>query len=343
MSDDLFARLFELFNQPGPINWKLAGEVARHLAGERAVIDPWAAEQMVELGHFAQARLEPEAPFPLAPPPDVVVVDSRQWVEQMLEGFGYLAETIADSAAGPVPGMGAALAGMQVGSVVGTIASAYAGAFEAGLPIERPGSLVLLGPGIERVHQSTGVDPREVRLWAVASEIVHRGLFSVPWLTEHLSRLLGSYAVHLVPDPDKVMELFSSDPEVLAAGDPAALERMMGGTEALPHRRALEGFLALSTGYTRALVSRAFAQMLPSLDRLRSPGPSEGFMLGIPLANSDLTRQGAQFCMEVEKRYGKEAVDGIWIGPERLPLATELGDPVGWAARVLLEDMTGEI
>jgi uncharacterized protein (DUF2342 family) len=66
-------------------------------------------------------------------------------------------------------------------------------------------------------------------------------------------------------------------------------------------------------------------------------------MLGIPLANSDLTRQGAQFCMEVEKRYGQGAVDGIWIGPERLPLATELGDPVGWAARVLLEDMTGEM
>ncbi len=342
-NDDLFSRLFELFNQPGPVNWKLAGEVARHLVGDREAVDPWSADQIVELSHFSQARLEPEVPFPLAPPPDVVVLDSRQWVDRVLESFGYLAEAIADSAAVPVPGMGAALAGMQVGTVVGTIASSYAGAFEAGLPIERPGSLVLLGPGIERVQQSTAVDPREVRLWAVASEIVHRGLFGVPWLVEHLSRLLGGYAAHLVPDPDKIMELLNSDPEVLAAGDPAALEQLMGGDNAMPHRRSLEGFLAITTGYSRVLVARTFGQMLPSLDQLRSPGPGEGPPLGIPLANAELTRKGVHFCQEVEKRYGKEAIDGIWIGPERVPLAAELDDPVGWAARVLLEDMTGEM
>ena len=29
--DDIFSRLFELFNQPGPVNWKLAAEVSHHL------------------------------------------------------------------------------------------------------------------------------------------------------------------------------------------------------------------------------------------------------------------------------------------------------------------------
>ena len=40
MSDDLFSRLFELFNQPGPVNWKLAAEVARHLSGEKGTSRP---------------------------------------------------------------------------------------------------------------------------------------------------------------------------------------------------------------------------------------------------------------------------------------------------------------
>ena len=34
MSDNLFEQLFELFNQPGPVNWKLAEEIAGSLSGE---------------------------------------------------------------------------------------------------------------------------------------------------------------------------------------------------------------------------------------------------------------------------------------------------------------------
>ena len=60
MSDDLFSRLFELFNQPGPVNWKLAGEVARHLAGDQEAIDPFAAEEQRELVRLAEYRLEGE-------------------------------------------------------------------------------------------------------------------------------------------------------------------------------------------------------------------------------------------------------------------------------------------
>ena len=41
MSDDLFSKLFDLFDQPGPINWKLAAEVARHLSGETEPVEPW--------------------------------------------------------------------------------------------------------------------------------------------------------------------------------------------------------------------------------------------------------------------------------------------------------------
>ena len=37
-------RLIELFNQPGPVNWKLAGEISRHLAGSAEPIEPWLAE-----------------------------------------------------------------------------------------------------------------------------------------------------------------------------------------------------------------------------------------------------------------------------------------------------------
>jgi uncharacterized protein (DUF2342 family) len=48
---------------------------------------------------------------------------------------------------------------------------------------------------------------------------------------------------------------------------------------------------------------------------------------------------GASFCSDIERRFGREALDDLWQGPERLPTAEELEDPVGWAARVLLDGM----
>ncbi|MDP3984828.1 MAG: zinc-dependent metalloprotease [Acidimicrobiia bacterium] len=344
MPDDIFSRLFELFNQPGPVNWKLAGEVARHLAGDPQAVDPWGAEQMVELAGLAQQRLESEAPFPVAPT-QLMVVDPHQWVEEALTGFGYLAEAIAEATSGAVPGMGSALAGMQAGTVVGSVAATAAGSFEAGMPIERAGAALIIGPGVERVQQSTGIDAREVHLWAACSEIAHCALFRIPWLTEHLARLVGAFAVHLVPDPEKIMEMLGGDPTALAErlGDPAALEELVGGEDARPHREALEAFLAVTSGYRHVLVRRAFGQMLPTIDLLHSPAPTEAPLLGLPLANHELTMRGARFCTEAEKRYGGDAVDGIWIGPERLPTPAELDDPVGWAARVLLDELGADI
>ena len=33
MSDNLFDRLFELLNTPGPVNWRLGREITQSLAG----------------------------------------------------------------------------------------------------------------------------------------------------------------------------------------------------------------------------------------------------------------------------------------------------------------------
>ena len=40
MSDNIFDRLFELFQSPGPVNWKLGAEVRKSLAGDPEPIEP---------------------------------------------------------------------------------------------------------------------------------------------------------------------------------------------------------------------------------------------------------------------------------------------------------------
>ena len=346
MADDLFSRLFELFNQPGPVNWKLAGEVARHLAGSQEPIDPWAAEEQRELVRLAEYRLEGEAPFPVPPASDVMVVDPPRWAELALPGFGYLAEAIAEASGGiqigpGMPGIGQTIAGMQVGSLIGTLSRQIPAPFESGYPVEPQGPVMVIGSGIDRVVAATGAAPRDIRLWVAAEEVAHRALFRVPWLTEHLARLVGAYSMHLLPDPEKLMRLFGDDADRLSTSlaDPERLESLLENEESTPHRLALEAFLAVSTGYCHLLAKRAVGSLLPDMDSYGSPPPETPTGFGLPIANHERIENGAAFCADIERRYGREAVDDLWQGPERLPTADELIDPVGWAARVLLDGL----
>jgi len=346
MPDDLFSRLFELFNQPGPVNWKLAGEVARHLAGEREAIDPWAAEEQRELVRLAEYRLEGETPFPVPPVSDVMVIDSLQWVELVLPGFGYLAEAVAEASSGiqfgpGIPGIGPTIAGMQVGSLVGSLSTQIPAAFESGYPVDPPGPLLVIGPGVERIVTATGAAARDIRLWVSAEEVAHRALFGVPWLTEHLARLVSAYSAHLLPDPEKLMQMFNEDAGgfVTNLGEPQNLDKLLEGEESIAHRSALEAFLTVTSGYCHLLARRAMGSLLPDIDTYGSAQPETPGGFGLPVSNHEAIRAGARFCSDIERRYGREAVDDLWQGPERLPSADELTDPVGWAARVLLDGL----
>ena len=346
MSDDLFSRLFELFNQPGPVNWKLASEVARHLAGEREPVDPWAAEEQRELVRLAEYRLEGEAPFAVPPASEVFVVDSYDWVERVLPGFAYLAEAVAEASGGVqmgpgIPGIGPTIAGMQVGSLVGNLSREIPAPFESGYPVEPAGPLLVIGAGVDRVVAASGAAPRDIRLWVASEEVAHRALFGVPWLTEHLARLVSAYSTHLLPDPEKLLRMFNEGGDGIGAGlgDPQNLANLLDNEESTPHRLALEAFLTVTSGYRHILAKRAVASLLPDMDSYGSPPSDSPGEFGLPVSNHEMSTLGAAFCSDIERRYGREALDDLWHGPERLPTAEELADPVGWAARVLLDGL----
>ena len=196
--DDLFSKLFELFNQPGPVNWKLAAEIAKHLTGERQPVEPWAAEEFRELARLAEYRVGQVAPFPVRPAPDVLPLDPRGWAEKNLESYAALVEpfgaTVADGGAEALMGqLAPVIIGMQVGGLVGSFATWVMASFDAGLPPERPGSIHLIIPNIVS-FEVDDVDRREVNLWVVTNEVAFRSLSEVPWVSDHLSRLVEDYA-----------------------------------------------------------------------------------------------------------------------------------------------------
>ena len=356
MSDDLFSKLFELFDQPGPINWKLAAEVARHLAGENRPVEPWAAEEFRELARLAEYRVEQIAPFRVVPAPDVLPLDGRGWAERNLESYGSLVEPFAASVTseGPAAPLMAQLApaiiGLQVGSLVGSLSTWTVASFDAGLPQEHPGPISIVVPNIESLSRSDSIDAKEIRLWIVANEVAFRAVSQLPWIHDHVHQLATAFADAVKIDPTMLSGLMGSgtDPEAIeqAIQDAGGLEGLIGGEEAEAPRLELEAFLGAITGCGRLLARRAIGELSPEFDVIAGirdeardesePAPT----LGVGPVPPEATRLGDVFNQEVERRYGEDALETLWSDPTRMPTAAELRDPTAWAARVLLDGWT---
>lgn len=352
MSDDLFSKLFELFNQPGPVNWKLGAEVARHLAGERQPVEPWAAEEFRELARLAEYRLEEIAPFRVSQAPDVLPVDPRTWAEKNLEMYGPLVEPFGasigdDSGAAPfLAQMGPAIVGLQAGSLVGSLAAWVVASFDAGLPQTHPGPLSFIISNIEGMEVD-GVDAREVHLWVVANEVAFRAVSQLPWIHDHLADLVGVYADAAKIDPTKLSGLMlgGTDPTDIerAIEDAGGIDSLLGGEEAEAPRAELEAFLGTIAGCGRLLARRAVSDIAPNFDRISGARDtnrlelSEQPTIGVGPVPVEVTQLGDRFNQEVEVRYGDDALATLWADPSRMPTAPELRDPTAWAARVLLD------
>jgi len=350
MSDDLFSKLFELFNQPGPVNWKLAAEVARHLAGDRQPVEPWAAEEFRELARLAEYRLEEVAPFAVRPAIDVLPLDPRTWAEKNLELYGSLVEPFAASMGGEAAPMMAQLApamiGLQAGTLVGSLSAWAVAGFDAGLPPDQVGPLTLIVPNVESLVVG-GVDPREVRLWVVATEVAFRSACEVPWIHDHLSQLVADYANAVSIDPTKLSGLMigGTDPAEIekAIEEAGGIDGLIGGEEAEAPRAELEAFLGVITGCARLLARRALGDMAPHFDRISEARDDERVevtsqpTIGVGPVPPEATHLGDEFNQEVERRYGDDALQTLWADPSRMPTAAELRDPTAWAARVLLD------
>ncbi|HSR46200.1 MAG TPA: zinc-dependent metalloprotease [Acidimicrobiia bacterium] len=361
MSEDLFSQLFELFNQPGPINWRLAREVADHLTGDPEPIDPWLADEYQQLTRLAQLQISEATPLEVRSALSGSPVDRATWARENLQSFRYLVEPIgtkldATTGTGPLDAilkpLGPALLGMQMGVMVGFLSHRVLGQFDIGLPTSEVEDIYYVVPNVEAFAVDHGLEPQQVRLWVALHEVTHQAEFSVPWVRQHFFDLvefyIGSIEVDVSGITDRLQQM----------QDPSQLEKMMedptglGGllapdvnTEGL---EAIQAFMAILEGYGDHVMDRAGAKLLPDLGRMREAmdrrrsEPTQGEqvlsrILGLELKQEQYSL-GTSFCAEVSRRWSAEALHRVWDSPENLPTFAELEDPVGWAARVLLDD-----
>ena len=372
-----FARL--LSGEPGPVNWELARQVAvataigaDTLGGTPALpvpkFSPEPGEQRTWDDHLRLAELwvDPVSSLPGPDRPLVAQPVSRpDWAEMALRNFAPLIEPGARRMADALgPGAGAGLppemgqmvgrlggliVGLQVGTVVGQLSHLVLSQYDLALPARETGRIVFLSENVHDFEESSGLPRDQLRLWLACHEVIRQRLLTgVPWLQEHLHRLVREMADLTEPDPSGLMDRLQS----LDMSRPGSIQELLEGGEGLsgpasPALRAatarLEVLLALTSGYALVLSERVLSGRLPALSTIQAAirrrlADSEGaHALFAQLLHADPERasaaRGERFCREVLAATDVDGLDRVWAHPDFLPTSEELTSPGRWLER----------
>lgn len=350
--------------QPSVIDWRVAGSVARTLAGngtgKRSVRR--ADLQRASRGSVKLVRdytgLEPKGRLPAAE-----IIDRREWIDANLDSLRAMSGTAERGLAASLPlpgplggGMRAALglaAGVEVGIASGFLAQRVLGQYDVALVgPARPPRLLFVAPNLAEAQKRIGVQREPFLRWIALHEATHVVQFSsVPWLREHI----GELAEELLGGAFERFDLgeLAGMARRLLPPDPRRLLAMIrDGDWVSPfvgtRRRALiarlQATMAVVEGYSDHVMDAIGAELGPDYGALREQverkRAERGWLetllsrlLGVEMKMRQY-ELGRAFCDEVVERRGIETLNRVWSEPSALPRRSELEQPARWIARV---------
>lgn len=303
----VFAQLQYLFAQTeGPVNWTMARDVAKQMAG-RAGDPPVTAAQSAQARRamsVADLWLDAQTRFSAAHVQRSAWTRA-EWIDRTLPQWRTICEPVAknatqalsDAMEGQVaeaaqdperaglaamfgrssnlmPKLAALMFAMQIGQVLAALSEEALGSTDVGVPLGDGGVTTLVATNVHAFGEGLDIGFDEVEQFLAVRECAHARLFaSVPWLRAELLGAVARYSAEIAIDVDAVTEAASQ----LDPGDPQsvnkALENGIFTPEPTPaQRRALERMetiLALVEGWVEDVTGAAVAPYLPHADQLR--------------------------------------------------------------------------
>jgi coenzyme F420 biosynthesis associated uncharacterized protein len=346
-----------------PVAWDLAEKVAVRVAGR----DPFASSyhytslqpDFDELTAEAEELVAAETGLrSLAGPARARVTDRAGWVHANVASFRRLLRPITDRigptmAASPIAPVGRAVAGAELGALLGWMSTRVLGQYDLLLvedeDPEDQDIVYFVGPNVLALEKRFGFPPREFRLWLALHEVTHRVQFTgIPWMRDYFRSLVEQTLSAVDPDPRRFIEALKRAVDEMRAGrnplDEGGLIGLLATAEQQVAFQKVQGLMSLLEGHGDVTMDRAGADRIPSAERfsrvlrqrrqsVRGPAKLLQKLVGLE-AKMRQYEQGEEFIEAVERSGGPALLEKAWTGPDALPTAAEIRDPDSWITRV---------
>ncbi|WP_157413571.1 zinc-dependent metalloprotease [Agromyces allii] len=248
-------------------------------------------------------------------------------------------------------GIGGAMFAMQLGQVVGQLASEVVSGGDVGIPLQADGRAALIPQNVAEFGADLDIPSTEIELYLAVRELAHARLFRhARWLRLNLISAITAYARGIEIDTERLEQLAEGfDPsnptntdELRHAVESGALISAKSDAQQEALAR-LETMLALIEGWVDQATADATSR-LPKSDaiaetirrRRATGGPAESAfatLVGLEIRPRRM-REAAAMWRAVTDAVGIEQRDALWAHPDLLPTSEDLDDPSRLIARL---------
>jgi len=341
------------------VAWDIAVRVAARIGGREPLAESYLYHSLepdlAELTVQAEALVGTETGLDPGSPARIRVVDREAWAKANVASFRRLLQPLTERlgsrmAKTPVAPLGRAVAGAEVGALLGWMSTRVLGQYD---PLTHEGDedaqdiVYYVGPNILALEKRYGFPPRQFRLWLALHELTHRAQFmGVPWMREHFLSLVDASLAGVDADPKRVVEALRRAVKQKREGinplDEGGLVALLASPDQLVAMQKIQGLMSLLEGHGDTTMERAGVGVVPQGERFRAVlhqrRQSGGFtkllqkLLGIE-AKLMQYQQGEKFIETVEKAHGSQALGLMWSDPEWIPTLAEIRRPQLWLDR----------
>lgn len=347
---------------PEPIDWSLAGRIARRVAGRdplsRSYLSASLASDFAAVSAEAEALVADFTGLRSTTPARALVLDRAGWVDanvvSMRNLLAPLTERVGERIAkSPFAPVGRTVTATELGVLLGWFSQRVLGQYDLLVPSDDDGSptddaVYYVGPNVLALEKRFAFRPRDFRLWIALHECTHRAQFTgVPWLRPYFLSLVGDLLGAIDPDPRRVVDALRAALEEVRRGrnplDDGGLVALLSSPEHRGTIAKVQSLMTLLEGHGNRVMNELGARHVQGQARMarvlehrrRSTGTTGLFhkLVGLE-AKLRQYEVGEAFVAAIEAEAGPRAIDVAWRGPEWLPSADELEAPAQWLARV---------